>query len=159
MRVVGLYIDVKHRRVERGIGVDASLEDLLPTRTRLLADALHDHFATGTHRLRGLRVSGLILGAQRLVVRDPQQLATSVQVRGPLRAVVASVAPRPCEAFGKDVHRPAAYDFGACQGKRLWPIAACLVFAASPEGDHAILVRDQPPKASTIRGKSTTGSC
>ncbi len=43
------------------------------------------------------------------------------------------------------MHRPAAYEFGALQRKRLWPIAACLVFAARPEGDHAIVVRDQPP--------------
>ncbi len=83
--VVGVYMDVMHRRVDRGIGVDASLENLLPTRPRLLADALHDNFTTGTQRPRGLRVIELIIGARRVVIRDPQQLATSVQVRGPLR--------------------------------------------------------------------------
>jgi hypothetical protein len=57
-----------------------------PTWSRLLADALHDNFATGTQRPRGLRVIETTIGARRDVIRDPQQLATSVQVRGPLRA-------------------------------------------------------------------------
>jgi hypothetical protein len=70
--VVGVYMDVMHRRVDRGIGVAASLEDLLPTRSGLLADALHDNFATGTHRPRRLGLIETIVGAQRVVIRDPQ---------------------------------------------------------------------------------------
>ena len=134
-----------HRRIDRGIGVNASLKDLLPTRARLLADALHGNIATGIHRPRRRRVIGTIIGVQRGVSRDPQQLATIVQVGAPLRAVIASVASRPREAFAKNVHRPAAYEFSALQGDRLRPITLRLVFAAFPKRDDAIVVRDQPP--------------
>ncbi len=70
-------LDVVHGRVNRRIGVDVAFEDLLPTRSSLLVDALHGDLATSACGESPIRCFDGIARVCGIDGRDAEQRATA----------------------------------------------------------------------------------
>lgn len=93
------------------LGVDPHVKDLAPAGAWSLAQADHGGIALGTALVFSSRIGQLFLVKFLLLVRTKQELATLLQVRLTLGAMIAAVAARACIALRQDMHCPAREEF------------------------------------------------
>ena len=92
---------VMHRRVDRRIRVDLSLEDLFPRGPRLPLDAAHFDLAPRACRKSWLETFRRL---QRCGTGNREQLAAAIQIVFAFAGVVATEAARPGVALWQNVH-------------------------------------------------------